>query len=133
MQIREIKKEDNVQIESVIRSAFLELNIPLEGTAYEDPETSKMFEAYNTDRSVYFVVEMDEEIAEFESDKATLEFPSPESGRLIIVAEEGRLLPGFRGRSHFLDQRDSWSRADCTAAVADGTEGEDAQIARSSA
>ena len=55
MQIREIKKEDNVQIESVIRSAFLELNIPLEGTAYEDPETSKMFEAYNTDRSVYFL------------------------------------------------------------------------------
>ena len=44
MQIREIKKEDNVQVESVIRSAFLELNIPLEGTAYEDPETSKMFE-----------------------------------------------------------------------------------------
>ena len=32
MQIREIKKEDSVQIESVIRSAFLELNIPLEGT-----------------------------------------------------------------------------------------------------
>jgi putative acetyltransferase len=62
MQIREIKKEDNVQVESVIRSAFLELNIPLEGTAYEDPETSKMFEAYNTDRSVYFVVEMDGEI-----------------------------------------------------------------------
>lgn len=34
-------------------------------------------------------VEMDEEIAEFESDKATLEFPSPEAGKLIIVAEEG--------------------------------------------
>lgn len=62
IQIREIKNEDNVEIESVIRSAFLELNIPLEGTAYEDPETSKMFEAYNTDRSVYFVVEMDGQI-----------------------------------------------------------------------
>ncbi len=34
-------------------------------------------------------IQMDEEIAEFESDKATLEFPSPESGTLIIVAEEG--------------------------------------------
>jgi len=34
-------------------------------------------------------VEMDEEIAEFESDKATLEFPSPEAGTLIVVAEEG--------------------------------------------
>lgn len=37
-------------------------------------------------------VEMDEEIAEFESDKATLEFPSPEAGKLIIVAEEGEDL-----------------------------------------
>jgi len=34
-------------------------------------------------------VALDEEIAEFESDKATLEFPSPEAGKLIIVAEEG--------------------------------------------
>lgn len=34
-------------------------------------------------------VEMDEEIAELESDKATLEFPSPEAGKLIIVAEAG--------------------------------------------
>jgi len=34
-------------------------------------------------------INMDEEIAEFESDKATLEFPSPESGILILVAEEG--------------------------------------------
>lgn len=57
MQIREITKEDNLQVESVIRSAFLELNIPLKGTAYEDPETSSMFEAYNSERSVYFVVE----------------------------------------------------------------------------
>ncbi|MBX2845122.1 MAG: 2-oxoglutarate dehydrogenase complex dihydrolipoyllysine-residue succinyltransferase [Saprospiraceae bacterium] len=34
-------------------------------------------------------VEMDEEIAEFESDKATLEFPSPNAGILHIIAEEG--------------------------------------------
>lgn len=33
-------------------------------------------------------VALDEEIAEFESDKATLEFPSPAAGKLIIVAEE---------------------------------------------
>ncbi len=34
-------------------------------------------------------VQLDEEIAEFESDKATLEFPSPFSGILHHVAEEG--------------------------------------------
>ena len=62
MQIREIKKEDNPQIESVIRSVFLELNLPLTGTAYADPETSMMFEAYNVPRSVYFVLESEGEI-----------------------------------------------------------------------
>ena len=36
VQIKEITKDDNTQIESVIRSAFIELNLPLKGTAYED-------------------------------------------------------------------------------------------------
>ena len=44
--IRKIKKQDNPQMESIIRSVFFELNIPLQGTAFEDPETSKMYEAY---------------------------------------------------------------------------------------
>src|SRR5690606_13625255 len=35
------------------------------------------------------VVQMDEPICEFESDKATLEFPSEASGKLIHVASEG--------------------------------------------
>jgi len=35
------------------------------------------------------LVAIDEEIAEFDSDKATLEFPSPVSGKLLHVAEEG--------------------------------------------
>ncbi len=34
-------------------------------------------------------VRLDEEIAEFDSDKATLEFPSPAEGKLIMVAKEG--------------------------------------------
>ncbi len=34
-------------------------------------------------------VELDEPICEFESDKATLEFPAEASGKLIYVAEEG--------------------------------------------
>jgi putative acetyltransferase len=62
MQIREIRKEDNLQMESVIRSVFLELNLPLKGTAYEDPETSTMFEAYDTPKSVYFVVDIEGEM-----------------------------------------------------------------------
>ncbi len=38
-------------------------------------------------------VKIDEPICEFESDKATLEFPAEASGRLIHVAKEGEDLP----------------------------------------
>ena len=41
MIIREIQLEDNAQIEAVIRGCFPEFKIPLEGTAYADPETKK--------------------------------------------------------------------------------------------
>lgn len=54
--IREIKPEDNAQIESVIREVFVEYNLPLVGTAYADSETSKMFEAYNNANEIYYVV-----------------------------------------------------------------------------
>lgn len=59
MRIREIKIEDNSQIELVIKSTFKELGLPLEGTAYEDKETTRMFESYQEEKSIYFVVEED--------------------------------------------------------------------------
>ncbi|MBD0832620.1 GNAT family N-acetyltransferase [Aestuariibaculum sediminum] len=55
--IREIQAKDNLSIEGVIRACFHEFNIPLEGTAYQDPETKSMFEAYQEPNSIYFVVE----------------------------------------------------------------------------
>ena len=62
VQIKEITKDDNPQIESVIRSVFIELNLPLKGTAYEDPETAAMYEAYDRPQSIYFVVKSNGEI-----------------------------------------------------------------------
>ncbi|MGB3608373.1 GNAT family N-acetyltransferase, partial [Psychroserpens sp.] len=56
MIIREICAKDNVQIEAVIKQCFLDFKLPLTGTAYEDAETPKMFEAYDEDRAVYLVV-----------------------------------------------------------------------------
>jgi 2-oxoglutarate dehydrogenase E2 component (dihydrolipoamide succinyltransferase) len=38
-------------------------------------------------------VKVDEPICEFESDKATLEFPAEANGKLIFVAKEGDDLP----------------------------------------
>ena len=57
MRIREIQVEDNLQIESVIKSTFIELGLPLIGTAYEDIETTRMFESYQKEKSIYFVIE----------------------------------------------------------------------------
>ena len=55
--IREIQPRDNAQIEQVIRACFHEFKIPLEGTAYSDDETPKMFESYQNSNDVYFVIE----------------------------------------------------------------------------
>ena len=55
--IREIKPEDNPQIEAIIKSCFIEFGMPLEGTAYQDAETPFMYESYGGDREVYYVVE----------------------------------------------------------------------------
>ncbi|TBN04386.1 GNAT family N-acetyltransferase [Hyunsoonleella flava] len=60
--IREIQPHDNAQLEVVIRDCFHEFKIPLEGTAYADPETKAMFESYQNDNDVYYVVDRDGEI-----------------------------------------------------------------------
>jgi putative acetyltransferase len=56
MQIRKIKKEDNASIAKVIRAVFIELDAPKTGTAYEDPILDTLFEVYDKDKSVYFVI-----------------------------------------------------------------------------
>ena len=60
--IREIQAQDNKAIESVIRNCFHEFNIPLEGTAYADPETKKMYESFQNENEIYFVVENDSRV-----------------------------------------------------------------------
>ncbi|NNC50217.1 MAG: GNAT family N-acetyltransferase [Flaviramulus sp.] len=60
--IREIEPQDNAQIEEVIRGCFHEFKIPLEGTAYSDDETPKMYESYQNENDVYFVIDANGEI-----------------------------------------------------------------------
>ena len=62
MRIREIEIGDNSQIESVIKSTFKELGLPLVGTAYEDIETTRMFESFQEEKSIYFVIEDEGEV-----------------------------------------------------------------------
>ena len=57
--IREILPEDNLQIRKVIRDVFIELELPLEGTAYADSETEMMYESYQNENERYFVIDFD--------------------------------------------------------------------------
>ena len=60
--IREIRPEDNLQIEAVIKAVFPEFGLPLVGTAYEDAETPFMYESYQGDDEVYYVIANDNEV-----------------------------------------------------------------------
>jgi len=60
--IREIQPGDNAQIESVIRECFHEFKIPLVGTAYEDEETPRMYESFQNENDIYFVIESNGEV-----------------------------------------------------------------------
>lgn len=55
--IRPIQKEDNPHIARVIRKVLIDLGAPKVGTAYADAALDCMFETYQKERAVYFVVE----------------------------------------------------------------------------
>ncbi len=57
MTIRKIKPSDNTEIEQIIKAAILEFGLPTVGTAYEDIETNKMYESYQGEKEIYFVIE----------------------------------------------------------------------------
>ena len=62
MIIREIQQQDNLAIEQVIKAIFHEFDLPLVGTAYEDLETPRMFESYQKNNEVYYVLVEDGEV-----------------------------------------------------------------------
>lgn len=60
--IREIQKDDNEQVASVVRSVLIEHDVPKVGTAYADVSLDSMFETYSSPRSCYFVVEKEDRV-----------------------------------------------------------------------
>ncbi|HEX5624367.1 MAG TPA: 2-oxo acid dehydrogenase subunit E2, partial [Saprospiraceae bacterium] len=63
--------------------SLIELKVPTIGESVTEVTLSKWLKADGD------LVKLDEPLCEFESDKATLEFPSEAAGRLIHVAKEG--------------------------------------------
>lgn len=54
--IREIKKEDNKDLEKVIRSCLIEFGANHDGTAWTDPNLGRFSEIYNTEGNKYWVI-----------------------------------------------------------------------------
>lgn len=55
--IRPLEKKDNPHIATVIRSVLIDLGVAKVGTAYADVALDCMFETYQKDCAMYFVVE----------------------------------------------------------------------------
>ena len=62
MLIRPINESDNKHISVILREVLIEMDIPRIGSAYEDPEINNMHESYQSNRSIYFVVEENNKI-----------------------------------------------------------------------
>ena len=62
MLIRPINESDNKHISVIVREVLIEMDIPRIGSAYEDPEINNMYESYQSNRSIYFVVEENNKI-----------------------------------------------------------------------
>ena len=62
MLIRPINESDNKHISVILREVLIEMDIPKIGSAYEDPEINNMYESYQSNRSIYFVVEENNKI-----------------------------------------------------------------------
>lgn len=67
--------------------SLVEMKVPVIGESVNEVTLSQWLK----ENGEY--VELDEPICEFESDKATLEFPAEAAGKLIYVAEQGADLP----------------------------------------
>jgi len=63
MNIRAIKKEDNVQVKTIIQDSLKSLGLDIPGTAYFDPQLSNLYDYYNNlNHANYWVVELDGEV-----------------------------------------------------------------------
>ncbi|WP_111709236.1 GNAT family N-acetyltransferase [Lutibacter citreus] len=60
--IREIQQKDNPKIATAIREILIEYDVPKVGTAYADKILDTLFEAYNFNKTIYYVIEKNGEI-----------------------------------------------------------------------
>ena len=62
MNIRPVKKSDEIHLANLIRKVFIEHNAPKHGTVYSDPTTDNLYEFFKIEKSALWVAEIDGEI-----------------------------------------------------------------------
>lgn len=62
MIIREIQPEDNQSIEVIMTDCFKEFGLPTIGSSLEDDDVKHMFEGFQEERAIYYIVEDDEKV-----------------------------------------------------------------------
>lgn len=60
--IREIQQKDNAALAKIVRTVILEMGAPTIGTAYEDNATDQLFETYQKEKAIYFVLEHNQKV-----------------------------------------------------------------------
>jgi putative acetyltransferase len=59
MIIRKIEQKDNQALGEIVQKVLMEMGAPKVGTAYADPYLFSLFETYDKQKAIYFVVEND--------------------------------------------------------------------------
>ena len=62
IEFREITKKDNFKINQVLVSVMKEFAVPDHGTAMQDDELNFMYESYQNNNSIYYIVYADDKI-----------------------------------------------------------------------
>lgn len=57
MIIREIQPEDNQSIETIMTNCFKEFGMPISGSSLEDDDVKHMYEGFQGNRAMYYVIE----------------------------------------------------------------------------
>jgi putative acetyltransferase len=95
MIIREIQQDDNAAIEQIIKATLLEFGLPMLGTVYEDQEIVKMYESYQLENEVYYVIENEGVILGGGGIKQLKDFDTD-----VCELQKMYLLPKARGKGY---------------------------------
>jgi putative acetyltransferase len=95
MIIREIEQCDNSAIEQIIKATLQEFELPMLGTVYEDQEIIKMYESYQSENEIYYVIENEGKIVGGGGIKQLKDFDDD-----VCELQKMYLLPKARGKGY---------------------------------